>query len=333
MTEKTKTISVLVPCYNEEDNVVPLSQAVVALFANELKSYDYELLFIDNFSTDKTRELLSNLCKENTRIKAIFNANNFGQLNSPFYGLCQTTGDCTILLCCDFQDPIDMLPNFVKEWEAGYKIVYGVKSSSKENKLIYFLRSQYYKLVKKMSNVEQIEHFTGFGLYDKTFIGLLRTIDYNEPWLRGIVAEFGYKKKALKYTQQKRRAGKSKNNFFILYDLAMNSFTSYTKAGLRLATFIGLFFSLLSFLVAIAYLVLKLMFWDRFPAGNAPALIGIFFIGGIQLLFTGLLGEYILTINSRVTKRPLVVEEKRINIEEVTKTDEKIIQNKEEPLL
>lgn len=309
-----KKISIVVPCYNEEENVEPISEAIISEI-NKLQNYTYELIFIDNCSTDKTREKLIQLCNKNKDIKAIFNAKNFGQFNSPYYGLLQTTGDCTLLICADFQDPVDMIPKFVQEWENGYKIVIGVKNKSKENRIMYFLRSCYYKLIKKISDTEQIEHFTGFGLYDKDFIEVLRKLDDPTPFLRGIVAELGFKRKEIPYEQQKRRAGKTHNNFYKLYDAAMLSFTSYTKIGLRLATFLGIFVGVISFIIGIVYFVLKLIYWDRFVAGMVPVLIGMFFLGALQLFFIGFIGEYILSINTRVMKRPLVVEEKRINFE------------------
>lgn len=232
-----KKISIMIPCYNEEENVVPISEAVINELGKSLPEYDYEILFIDNDSKDNTRPLLREICKNNPKIKAIFNAKNFGQFNSPYYGMLQTTGDCTICMCCDFQDPIEMIPKLVHEWENGYKIVCAIKTTSKENKIIRFLRTCYYKLIKKMSDVEQIEHFTGFGLYDKSFIEVLRNLKDPTPFLRGIVAELGYRRKDIPYEQAKRRAGKTHNNFYTLYDAAMLSFTSYTKIGLRLATF------------------------------------------------------------------------------------------------
>ena len=308
-----KKISVLVPTYNEEENVGPLSDAIENEFKQSLPDYDYEIVFIDNDSKDATREILRELCGKNDKIKAIFNAKNFGQFNSPYYGLLQTTGDCTILICADFQDPIEMIPKFVAEWESGYKIVIGQKVTSQENRFMYFLRSCYYKIIKKFSDVEQIEHFTGFGLYDKEFIKVLKDLDDPTPFLRGIVAELGFRRKNIPYEQQKRRAGKTSNNFFRLYDAAMLSFTSYTKIGLRLSTFIGFAVALLSFVIAIVYLILKLVYWDTFVAGTAPILIGMFFLGAVQLIFMGLMGEYILSINQRVMERPLVIEEERLN--------------------
>ena len=242
-----------------------------------------------------------------------FNAKNFGQFNSPFYGMLQTTGDCTISMVCDFQDPVELIPQYIREWENGYKIVIGIKSKSKENKIVYGLRTLYYKAIKKFSNVEQIEHFTGSGLYDKTFVDVLRDLKDPTPFLRGIVAELGFKRKEIEYEQPERRAGKSKNNFLSLYDAAMLSITSYTKAGLRLCTFAGIFCGIFSFIAGIVYLVMKLMYWDRFSAGMAPLLIGMFFLGALQLFFIGFLGEYISSINQRVMNRPLVIEEERIN--------------------
>ena len=311
-----KTISIVVPCYNEEENVIPLSRAITALFEKELADYRYELIFIDNDSRDRTRELLRGLCQSDPDIKAIFNAKNFGQFNSPYYGMLQVTGDCVIEMVADFQDPVELIPQYVKAWEEGYKIVIGIKTSSRESKLMYWLRSCYYKTIKKLSDVEQIEHFTGSGLYDRDFIEVLRSLDDPTPFLRGIVAELGFKRKEIPYEQPQRRAGKTHNNFYRLYDAAMLSITSYTKVGLRLATFVGAFSAMMSMIVALVYLVMKLIWWDRFPAGMAPMLIGMLFLGSVQIFFVGLLGEYVLSINQRVMRRPLVVEEERLNFTE-----------------
>ncbi len=313
-----KKISVLIPCYNEVGNVEPMSSAVAGVMEKALSNYDYEILFIDNCSVDGTRDKLEEICGKNKKVKAIFNVTNFGQFNSPFYGMCQTTGDCTISMCCDFQDPVELIPRFVEEWEKGHKIVSGIKTSSKENPIIYFLRSLYYKMIRNMSDTEMIEHFTGFGLYDRTFIDILRQLDDPIPFLRGIVAEYGhgFNRIDIEYEQAKRRAGKTHNNLYSLYDAAMLSITSYTKVGLRLATILGFLSSGISLVVALIYLVLKLVNWHSFQAGNAPLLIGVYVIGSLQLFFIGLLGEYILNINTRVIHRPLVVEKKRINFDE-----------------
>ncbi|HBD01824.1 MAG: glycosyltransferase family 2 protein [Lachnospiraceae bacterium] len=311
-----KTISIVVPCYNEEENINALYQAIDHIFNTELPKYTYELIFIDNDSKDRTREIIRGLCDEDKKVKGIFNAKNFGQFNSPYYAMLQSTGDCTILMAADFQDPVEMIPKYVKEWEKGYKIVIGIKKSSKENKIMYWLRSCYYKTIKRLSDVEQIEHFTGFGLYDQKFIKVLQELDDPTPFLRGIVAELGFRRREIPYEQPKRRAGKTSNNFYRLYDAAMLSVTSYTKVGLRLATIFGSICSFASMMVALIYLIMKLVYWDRFPAGMAPLLIGMCFLGSVQIFFIGLVGEYVLSINARVMKRPLVIEEERINFTE-----------------
>ena len=309
-----KKVSIMIPCYNEEENIEAITSAVRDQM-EQLPQYDWEIVVIDNCSKDNTRPLLREICAKDKRIKAIFNVKNFGQFNSPYYGLTQCTGDCAISVCADFQDPVEMIPVFLKYWEEGYQIVYGVKSSSRESRLMYGLRSLYYKLIKKYSTVDQIEHFTGFGLYGKSFLDVLRNLKDPTPFIRGIVAELGGKRKAVEYEQPKRRAGKTHNNWYTLYDAAMLSFTSYTKIGLRLATFLGVGVALISFLVALVYLILKLCNWYNFDAGQAPILIGMFFLGSVQLIFLGVIGEYILSMNQRIMNRPLVVEEERINFD------------------
>ncbi len=316
-----KKISIVVPCFNEQDNVEAIASAIKNQFESSkiLKKYDYEILFMDNDSKDNTRSILRSMCMNDKKhIKAIFNAKNFGQFNSPYYGMLQTDGDATILMAADFQDPPEMIEKFVSGWEEGYKIVIGVKAHSTDGRIIYALRCLYYGIIRKFSQVEQIEHFTGFGLYDKDFINILRNLDDTTPFLRGIVAEFGFKRKDIPYDQPKRRAGKTSNNFYTLYDAAMLSFTSYTKIGLRMATFMGGICAAISMAVAVIYLVMKLIWWDRFPAGTVPILIGMIFLGSVQIFFIGLLGEYVLNINQRVMKRPLVIEEERLNFDRET---------------
>lgn len=308
-----KKISILVPTFNEEENIKPLCAELTNILSGKLPEYDYEIVIIDNYSTDRTREYILELCAADKKIKSIFNAKNFGHIRSPYYGMLQTTGDCMIVMCADFQDPLEMIVDFVREWEKGNKIVIGKKKKSYENPLMYLLRSVYYKLIKRISDTEQVEHFTGFGLYDKMFLDVLRQLDDPMPYMRGIVAELGFARKEIEYTQLKRRAGKTKNNWYTLYDMAMLGITSYSKMVMRLATISGFVIAGLSFAVAMYYLIMKLVYWDRFPLGTAPIIISIFFLGSIQLFFIGFLGEYILNINTRVIKRPLVVEEKRIN--------------------
>ncbi|NLL91886.1 MAG: glycosyltransferase [Ruminococcaceae bacterium] len=312
-----KKISVLIACFNEEENVVGISKAVEEELKKNCSNYDYEICFIDNCSTDNTRALIREICKQNPKIKAIFNARNFGQFNSPYYGMCQLNGDCVIKLAADFQDPVELIPQFIQKWEKGAKIVSAIKTRSKENPVMRFLRTIYYKLIKKMSDVEQIEHFTGFGLYDKSFIEVMRNLHDPTPFLRGIVAELGFKRVEIPYTQAKRKAGKTHNNWYSLFDAAMLSFTSYTKIGLRIATIGGFILAVLSFFVALFYFIYKLLNWDSFAAGMAPLVIGMFFFNSIQLFFIGFLGEYIMSINARVMNRPLVIEEERINFENI----------------
>ena len=311
--ENKKLISFVIPCFNEEGNVENISNAIIKLFDNELSKYNYEIIFIDNDSKDNTRKLIRGLCKNNSNIKAIFNVKNFGQFNSPYYGILNANGDAIVSIACDFQEPVEMIPKFVEAWEEGYKIAIGVRKTSTDNFIFRIFKSIYYDLIKKFSNVEQIKMFTGFGLYDKEFIDILRKLDDPTPFFRGLVAELGYKIKQIPFEQGKRTKGKSSNNFYTLYDAAMLSFTSYTKIGLRFATFLGAIASTISLIIAIIYLIMKLLYWDRFPAGMIPVLIGMLFLGSIQILFIGIIGEYVLAINQRTMKRPLVVEEERIN--------------------
>ena len=310
-----KKISILVPGYNEQENVVPMGKALSSMMQEKLPAYDYEIIFIDNDSTDGTRPLLRQMCAQDKKIKAIFNARNFGQFNSPYYGLSQTAGDCTVMLCCDFQDPVDLIPTFVQKWEEGAKIVAGIKTQSDENRMVRFLRTCYYKMIHKMSSVEQIEHFTGFGLYDKSFVKVLQDLKDPTPFLRGIVAELGFRRVDVPYRQAKRRAGKTHNNWYSLFDAAMLSFTSYTKVGLRFATIGGIFMSLISLAVAVYYIVFKILHWSSFNTGIAPLIIGVFLFNGVQIFFIGFLGEYIMAINNRIMNRPLVIEEERINFD------------------
>ena len=309
----SKLISVVIPCYNEQDNVKPISDDIIKLFAEKLPNYNYDIIFIDNDSKDNTRAILRELCSNNKNIKAIFNAKNFGQFNSPFYAILQADGDIIISMACDFQDPVYMIEDFVKAWEEGYKIAIGVRDSSSDHFLLRTLKSIYYNMIDKFSNIEQIKMFTGFGLYDKSFIDVLRKIDDPTPFMRGLVAELGFKRKEIKFKQPTRRAGKTSNNLYSLYDAAMLSFTSYTKVGLRIVTLFGGITMLVSFIIGLVYLIMKLLYWDRFEAGMIPLLLAVLFLGSVQILFIGMVGEYVLSINQRVMKRPLVIEEERIN--------------------
>ena len=313
-TGKKKKVSVMIPCYNEEENIEAITEAVEQQML-QLPQYDYEILCIDNCSTDQTRPLLRKICAAHPKIRAIFNVKNFGQFNSPYYGLCQTSGDCAISICADFQDPVEMIPTFLQYWEEGYQILCGIKTSSRESPVMYRLRTMYYKIIKKFSAVDQIEHFTGFGLYDRSFLDVLRKLDDPTPFIRGIVAELGGRRKEVPYEQPQRRAGKTHNNWYTLYDAAMLSVTSYTKAGMRFAVFGGMALAFLNLIVGLVYLIMKLVYWDRFDAGQAPLIIIVSLLGSILLAFMGFLGEYISAINMRMMKRPLVVEEERINFD------------------
>ena len=306
-------ISVLVPTYNEEDNVTPLSQAIRQQFEEHLPEYDYEILFIDNDSKDGTRDIIRELCANDRHIKAIFNAKNFGQFSSPYYGILQANGDCVISMCADFQDPPEMIPKYVREWKAGYKIVLGQKTTSKESGIRYAMRNFYYWFMKKNSDVEFIRQVTGSGLYDREFIEVMRSLKDTRPFLRGVVAEYGYKIKLVPYEQQKRRAGQSSNNIFRYYDAAVQSVTSYTKIGVRLAVVTGTVATIVSGLTALGFIVYKLLNWNTFSLTPYALQLVIFFLVSLNIGFVGVVGEYVLDINQRVRERPLVIEAERIN--------------------
>lgn len=315
-----KTVSISVACYNEEGNVCVLAEKIKEIFQTDLKEYNYQIVFIDNDSTDNTRALIKKMCEDDPEhICAIFNVHNFGSIRSSTHCLLQATGDCVVRMAADLQDPPEMLVDFVREWENGHKIVLAIKKGSHENPIMYGIRKAYYSLIRKITDIDHIDNFVGFGLYDREFIELLRSLNDPMPYLRGIVAELGFKYKPVYYVQPKRKSGKSKFNFYRLYDYAMLGITSYSKVPLRLATFAGAGIACVSFIIGLVYLILKLVNWYGFRAGIAPLLIGMFFLGAVQLLFIGIIGEYILNINTRVLNRPLVVEEERINLPELKK--------------
>ncbi|MCI9076293.1 MAG: glycosyltransferase family 2 protein [Dorea sp.] len=311
-----KVITVVVPTYNEEINIEDIYKRVKALFEERLCNYTMQLMFIDNFSTDRTRELIEALARKDNHVSAIFNSANMGFSKSMYYGLSQAEGDCAVLMFADMQDPPEVVEKFVKAWEAGYKIVIGIKTKSRESKIKYFLRGCYYKFISKISDIDHIEQFDGFGLYDRAFIDVLNTVDDPLPYLRGMIAEFGYKRKQIEYEQETRKKGTSKFNFLRLYDLAMLGLTSSSKLLMRFATFLGGAMALISVVIAIVTMVLKITHWDSYHVGTAAILVGIFLIGAVQLIFLGILGEYLVNVNIRVMRHPLVVEEKRINMKE-----------------
>ena len=311
-----KTVTVVIPTYNEEENIPRIYEKIVEIFRDQIDEYQYEMLFIDNYSQDNSRRILTELCEKDRKVKAIFNAKNFGFNRSVFYGLLQGTGDCTVLIFADMQDPPEMIPEFVHQWEDGYKIVTGVKNRSRENPVMYLVRKIYYKLIKMISEIDHIEQFDGFGLYDRSFIEVLKQLRDPMPYLRGIVAELGYQRKDIYYSQEKRKYGKTTFNFFRLYDVAMLGITSYSKVVMRLATIMGFIMSGISFLIGCYTLVIKLIYWNSFQVGMAAVSVGTFFLGSVLLFFIGFQGEYILNINTRVMDRPLVIEECRLNFEE-----------------
>lgn len=290
-------------------------ERVCDLFAEVLKQYKMQILFIDNASADRSRSLIEELCTRDQRVQAIFNTTNFGFSRSSFYGLSQAEGDCAVMLYADMQDPPEVIPQFVKKWEEGYKIVTGIKSQSKESRIMYVIRGIYYNLIAKIAEGEHIKQFDGFGLYDSSFIRVLRKLKDPIPYLRGLVAELGYERAEVEYTQEKRKAGKTNFNFARYYDVAMLGLTSSTKVIMRMATFLGIIMAVGCMAVAIVTFIIKLINWNYYDVGTAAIIIGIFFVGGVQIFFLGFLGEYILNINIRTMGHPIVVEERRINME------------------
>jgi glycosyltransferase involved in cell wall biosynthesis len=307
-----KTITVVSGCYNEEENLRELIGRVFAV-AGKFPQYQWEYILIDNCSTDKSREILRELAGKDHRVKVIFNVRNFGYVRSFHHALLQARGDAVIHLASDLQDPPELIGQFIPLWEQGRKVVAAVKNKSREAKLMFAVRRVYYGLVTRLADVTLLKNFTGFGLYDQTVIEHLRGMDDPYPYFRGQISELGYPVATVEFIQPVRQRGKSSFNFYRLYDMAMLGFTSHTKVPLRLATFIGFVLAILSFLTGLLYLVYKLVYWSRFSVGVAPLVVGFFFLGSVQLIFIGILGEYIGAIHTKLTKRPLVVEQERIN--------------------
>ncbi len=309
-----KLISIVTPCFNEEENVAEVYRQVKEVFAS-LVGYGYEHIFIDNCSTDRTVPILRELAAADRNVKVIVNSRNFGHIRSPFYGLLQASGAAAILLVADLQDPPTLIPEFIRKWEAGYPVVIGVKTNSEETPAMFFIRKLYYNLVSRLSEVELAKNFTGFGLYDQRVLEVLRTINDPYPYFRGLVSEVGFARARIEYTQPLRRRGITKNNFYTLYDMAMLGITNHSRIPLRMATMLGFCMSAVSLLVAVIYLVLKLIYWGKFVAGVATVIITLFFFSAVQLFFIGILGEYIGLIYTQVQKRPLVIEQERINFD------------------
>jgi glycosyltransferase involved in cell wall biosynthesis len=307
-----KLISIVSPCYNEEGNVEELLNKVRVVFQS-LPNYRWEIIFIDNASTDSTRQILRRLTQENSNVRAIFNSRNFGHIRSPFHGILQAQGDAVILMVSDLQDPPETVIEFVKKWEDGYKIVRGIKGATEEGALFSFIRKAYYFLVYQLADIKLEKNFTGFGLYDKVVVDVLRKINDPYPYFRGLISEIGFPNVNIKYFQPLRKRGITKNNFYTLYDIAMLGITNHSKIPLRLAAFLGFISSLVFFMIGSGYLIAKLILWNTFSLGIAPMVIGLSFFASLQLLFLGILGEYIGSIHTIVLRRPLVIEQERLN--------------------
>lgn len=314
-----RTISVVTPCYNEEANVAEVYERVKAVF-RPLEQYRYEHIFIDNASRDKTLAILKRLAGEDPRVKVIANARNFGHLRSPMHAMFQASGDAVILLFSDLQDPPELLAEMIAHWAAGIPVVLAIKKTSDENGLMFWLRTKYYQLVNRLADLETYENFTGFGLYDRRVIEIVRSFDDPYPYFRGMIAEIGLPHVKVIYNQGRRLRGITKNNFYTLYDLAMLGITNFSKVPLRMLTFFGFGAAFLSLCLAFAYLVYKIVFWNRFSVGIAPLVIGIFFLGSVQLICLGIVGEYIGAIHTQVMGRPLVIERERINFDREDRT-------------
>jgi polyisoprenyl-phosphate glycosyltransferase len=309
-----KLISIITPCFNEEDNVEELYARLCRVRA-QLPGYRFEHIFIDNASTDSTVERIKGIIARDLTVRLIVNARNFGHIRSPYYAMLQAQGDAVVSLASDLQDPPELIPDMVAAWEKGYRVVAAVKQVSRESRAMWFIRSSYYRLARKLADVQLLEHFTGFGMYDRRVIDIMRTLDDPYPYFRGLVAELGFEVARIPFAQPGRARGITKNNFYTLYDMAMLGITSHSKIPIRLATMAGFALSIISLLISLSYLVLKLVLWDSFQLGTAPLLIGVFFFGSVQLFFIGLIGEYVASIHTQVLRRPLVVERERVNFE------------------
>ena len=309
-----KLISLMTPCFNEAGNVEALYERLCQVRA-QLPAYRFEHIFIDNASTDDTVAKVKALIARDPSVRLIVNARNFGHIRSPYYAMMQTSGDAVICLASDLQDPPEIIPELVRAWENGFRVVAAVKRASRESKAMWLVRSAYYRLARKIADVQLLDHFTGFGLYDRSVIDILRKLDDPYPYFRGIVSEIGFPVARVEFDQPGRTRGVTKNNFYTLYDMAMLGITSHSKVPIRLATMAGFALGVVSLLISIAYLVLKLIFWDRFQLGTAPLLIGMFFFSSVQIFFIGLIGEYVASIHTRVLNRPLVIEAERVNFD------------------
>jgi polyisoprenyl-phosphate glycosyltransferase len=310
-----KSITVVSGCFNEEDNIPELYERITRVFAQELPEYSFELIVIDNCSTDNTAGVLRRIANQDKRVKVILNTRNFGHIRSGYHALLQARGDAAIVMASDLQDPPEMIVQFVRKWEEGYRIVLAQKTQSAESAMFFFIRGAYYNLINRLSEIPLVKNVTGFGLYDRCVVEDIRRINDPYPYFRGLICDLGYDRALIPFTQPLRKRGITKNNFYTLYDMAMLGITNHSKVPLRLAALAGFGLSACSLLVALIYLVYKLVFWSQFQAGAAPIVIGLFFLGAVQLFFMGIIGEYVGSIHTQVLHRPPVVEKERINFD------------------
>jgi glycosyltransferase involved in cell wall biosynthesis len=308
-------ITVLTPCYNEADNVRTLYERVRAVF-QPLTGYTYEHLFIDNASTDATVAILREIAAADRNVKVIVNTRNFGHVRSPYHALLQCRGDAVIGMAADLQDPPELIPAFLAKWREGYKVVLGVKEKAEESALMSAIRRAGYRVIDRLSEVKQVRNSTGFGLYDKAFVAVLRRLPDPYPYFRGIVAELGFRYATVPYTQPQRTRGITKNNLYTLYDLGVQGIVNHSRIPLRVATIVGFLSSVITLIAALVYFVMKMLFWYNLPIGVAPVIIGLFCVASVQLFFLGVLGEYVGSIYTQVRNRPLVVEQERINFDD-----------------
>jgi glycosyltransferase involved in cell wall biosynthesis len=310
-----RKVTILTPCYNEADNVEALYERVRSVF-QPLADYTYEHLFIDNASTDRTVEILRQIAARDRNVKVIVNTRNFGHIRSPIHALLQSRADAVIILAADFQDPPDVIPLLLDKWRQGFKVVLAIKAAAEESALMFAIRRIGYRVVDSLSEVKQVRNNTGFGLYDKAFLSVLRTLPDPYPYFRGIVAELGFKYATVPYIQPSRKRGITKNNLYMLYDLGVQGIINHSKIPLRIAAIVGFISSVLSLGAAFVYFVMKMLFWYDLPIGVAPVIIGLFCVASVQLFFLGVLGEYVGAIYTQVRNRPLVVEQERINFDD-----------------
>lgn len=308
-------LSIVTPCYNEAENIAELYARICAAIES-FDRYDFEIIAIDNASTDSTVDILKALARKDDRLKIIVNTRNFGHIRSPYWGMMQSSGAATIYLASDLQDPPEHIPKFIASWEKGWKVVLATKPVSQTNALMHTLRRMYYRVLDSISEVPIIKDSTGFGLYDRVVLEYFRQINDPYPYVRGLVCELGYPIATIEFNQPRRGRGLSKNNFYTLYDIAMLGIISHSILPLRMAGMIGFGLATVSFLVSIFYFVYKLVYWDSFPLGLAPLVIFTTFLFGMLFVFLGIVGEYIGSIHLHLKNRPVVVEKERVNFGE-----------------